>query len=134
MAGYSGTPLLKKLGVKEGMRLFLMQAPKNYFDLLGELPAGVQVLKKLQAETDFIHIFSAKEKALRELLVKAKSSLAKNGTIWVSWPKKAAKLETDLTEDRIRTIILDMGLVDVKVCAVDEIWSGLKIVYRLKDR
>lgn len=134
MAGYSGTPLAQKLGIKTNMRMHTMDAPKNYNALIGDLPEGAQIVKTLKGEFDFVHIFSKQQKDLSEKFIRAKAVLAKDGMIWISWPKKSSKVETDITEDRIRELILKGGMVDVKVCAVDEIWSGLKIVYRLKDR
>lgn len=134
MAGYSGTPLVKKLGIKSGMRMHTMEAPKNYAQLLGDLPEDVQQLKTLKGNADFVHIFSKRMDELAEKFIRAKALLEKDGMIWISWPKKSSKVETDITEDRIRELVLKGGMVDVKVCAIDEIWSGLKIVYRLKDR
>lgn len=134
MAGYSGTPLLQKLGIKAGMKGHVVHPPANYAELLGPLPEGAAFSKTLKPGTDFIHLFATQEKVLLTALHKAVPQLSKSGMLWISWPKKASKVETDITENRIREIILGMGLVDVKVCAVDEIWSGLKIVYRLKNR
>ena len=133
-AGYSGTPLVKKLGIKPGAVMHAINAPPHYAKLLGELPQGVKSLKQLRPGADFIHLFATKEAELAAALPKAKAALKTDGMLWVSWPKKAAKQDTDLTEDRIRALALKIGLVDVKVCAVDETWSGLKLVYRLKDR
>ncbi|TND00498.1 MAG: hypothetical protein FD123_4359 [Bacteroidetes bacterium] len=134
MAGYSGTPLIKKLGIKPGMKIHIIQAPDNYFNLLGEYPENANLSNRFSPETDFIHIFAGSRKAFDTFFPKAIKSIRKDGAIWVSWPKKASGIKTDLTEDIIRDIALRAGLVDVKVCAVDEIWSGLKIVYRVKDR
>lgn len=133
-AGYSGTPLLTKLGIKPGAVMHAINAPPHYAKLLGELPEGVKIMKRLGAGADFIHLFATKEAELATVLPKAKAALKTDGMLWVSWPKKAARQDTDLTEDRIRALALKIGLVDVKVCAVDETWSGLKLVYRLKDR
>ncbi len=131
MAGYSGTPLLKKLGIKEGFRCFYLRAPDNYAKDLGKLPLDVIVGKKLAGEFDFIHAFFEDEKAFRAELPRLKERLKKTGMLWVSWRKGKV---SDLTDNTVRTEGLDAGLVDVKVCAVDDVWSGLKFVYRVKDR
>ena len=134
MAGYSKTPLVKKLGIKPGFRLIILNAPKNYGQTLGELPANVTVADTLVGPFDFIHFFITQREALVNEFPRLKQALAPDGMLWISWPKRSAKVETDLTEDIIRAVGLDNGLVDVKVAAVDEVWSGLKFVYRLKDR
>jgi hypothetical protein len=134
MAGYSGTPLAKKLGIKENARVFLAGAPENYLDLVAPLPAGVQVTPELASDTDLIHIFSADRARLLDTLCQALGRLKPDGAIWVSWPKKSSRVPTDITEDTVREIALPMGLVDIKVCAVDETWSGLKLVIRKENR
>lgn len=134
MAGYSKTPLLKKLGIKPGTRLIILNAPENYAQTLGELPENVTVAAALTGPLDFIHFFTVRRDALAREFPQLKQALVPAGMLWISWPKRAAKVETDLTEDIIRAIGLDNGLVDVKVAAVDEVWSGLKFVFRLKDR
>lgn len=134
MAGYSKTPLLKKLGIKPGSRLIILNAPENYAQTLGELPENVTVAAALSGPLDFIHFFATRRDALAAEFPRLKQALDPAGMLWISWPKRAAKVETDLTEDIIRAIGLDNGLVDVKVAAVDEVWSGLKFVFRLKDR
>jgi len=133
-AGYSGTPLPKKLGIKDGQRLAFINAPPNYAGLLGfayphETTAGSE-----PEAYDFIHFFTRSQADLDGALPGLKRALRKNGALWVSWPKKASGVPTDLTENTIRDLALAAGLVDVKVCAVDETWSGLKLVYRVKDR
>jgi hypothetical protein len=133
-AGYSGTPLVKKLGFREDMTFYLANGPEHYFDLVGTLPAGVKVLRKLQGSIEFIHLFATQSSDLSARLPKCLARLTPDGTIWVSWPKKASKVPTDITEDVIRDIALPLGLVDVKVCAVDEVWSGLKLVIRKELR
>jgi hypothetical protein len=133
-AGYSGTPLVKKLGVKEGMTFHGINLPGNYFDLIGELPPDVKIVKRPQGQLDFVHVFSKETAELEALLPKCLGRLRPDGTIWVSWPKKASKVPTDITEDVIRKVALPLGLVDVKVCAVDEVWSGLKLVIRKELR
>ena len=134
MAGYSGTALAKKLGVKEGSRIFLSGAPKNYLALLAPLPEDVLVVSHIDSGTDIAHIFSTTRTELAEALRASVAKLKKDGTIWVSWPKRASKVPTDVTEDTVRSIALPLGLVDVKVCAVDDVWSGLKLVRRKENR
>lgn len=131
--GYSGTPLLKKLGMKPHTKLFLLNIPANYYDLLGELPEGV-VVNEHDAEIDFVHFFTKSADELKAILPQLLNSIKRDGTIWVSWPKKASKVPTDVTEDTIREVALPIDLVDVKVCAVDEIWSGLKLYIRKEKR
>jgi hypothetical protein len=133
-AGYSGTPLIKKLGIKEGSEIIIINPPVGYMNYLGELPAGVILKNKLSGKLDFIHFFTTSKTEFEKKFSQLKKSLNTSGQIWISWPKKSSKIPTDITEDTIRNFILKNGLVDVKVCAVDEIWSGLKLVYRLKDR
>ena len=135
MAGYSGTPLAKKLGIKEGHRIYIKNPPgEEYMALFNEFPDDVQILKKAGGNLDMVHIFRKSrrelDKEVSRLILKIKS----DGMIWVSWPKKSAKMATDVTEDVIREVILPLGLVDVKVCAVSEIWSGLKLVIRKENR
>ena len=133
-SGYSGKPLIVKLGLKPGFTVFILNQPENYFEILGELPEGISVKKKSSAEIDFIHFFTKDQKEYTAKLLSLKKNLAKNGMLWISWPKKTSSITTDLNENIIRDIALENGLVDVKVCAVDDNWSGLKLVYRLKDR
>jgi hypothetical protein len=134
MAGYSGTALAKKLGIKEGSRVFVVDAPKGYAKLVGPLPPGVRLVPRVDAHTDMVHIFASERKRLRRALESALAKLQPAGTIWVSWPKKASKVPTDITEDTVRELALPLGLVDIKVCAVDEVWSGLKLVLRKENR
>jgi hypothetical protein len=131
-AGYSGTPLVKKLGIKEGFKVRFINKPKNYLALLEELPPGIKQIKT--GNTNFVHLFTKSKKELVSELKKNMKTLEQDGMIWVSWPKKSSKVETDITEDVIREVALPMGLVDIKVCAVDEIWSGLKLVIRKENR
>ena len=133
-SGYSGTPLFKKLGIKENNRLYVKNAPDNYLALISPLPVGVRILKRRSSEIDIVHLFTKKESELREELPDLMSRIKRDGMIWISWPKKASKVPTDVTEDTIREVALPMDLVDVKVCAVDEVWSGLKLVIRKKKR
>lgn len=133
-SGYSGTPLVKKLGIKPGFNIGLVNEPVYYFDLLTDIPADVQLIKDENVKKDFIHFFTKQECELLELLPLLKQEIKPNGMIWVSWPKKASKVLTDITEDTIRNYALRIGLVDIKVCAVDGVWSGLKLAIPVKDR
>ena len=134
MAGYSSTPLPKKLGIKEGSRVGLVNAPKNFRDELGELPDGVEFVKRLTDSLDIIIFFVLSERELAIDFARLAGKLKKNGMIWIAWPKKSSGVKTDLSFEPVQRIGLDAGLVDVKICAIDETWSGLKFVYRLKDR
>ena len=134
MAGYSATPLVKKLGIKPGFSVRLIDAPRGYLTALGRLPDDVRLLGRITKDVSFIHLFAAKRSDLDRNLPKAKKALSKIGMLWVSWPKKSSRLVTDIDESYVRKAGLEAGLVDVKICAVDEIWSGLKFVYRTKDR
>ncbi|HLQ27136.1 MAG TPA: DUF3052 family protein [Acidiferrobacterales bacterium] len=134
MTGYSGTPLAKKLGIKDGSKIVLVNPPKNYLQLLAPVPDGVKLLPRVTNGTDLVHIFSTSKKELRSRLRVFLKKLKRDGMIWVSWPKKAAKVPTDITEDTIREVALPLGLVDIKVCAVDDTWSGLKLVIRKENR
>ena len=134
MAGYSGRPLAKKLGLKGGSRIFLLNAPGNYLQLVSPLPDGVQIAPQITSHTDVIHIFSTKKEELSQALHTCLEKMRPNGMIWVSWPKKSSKVPTDITEDTIREVALPLGLVDIKVCAVDDVWSGLKLVIRKEKR
>jgi hypothetical protein len=130
-AGYSGTPLAKKLGIKPGDHIVTFNAPKDYRALLAPLPDGVSFVTKIPKEgAKIVHLFVTTLAELDGNLPKARKALAIDGALWVSWYKQAAKIPTDVTEDRIRERILKTDLVDVKVAAVSEIWSGLKCVVR----
>lgn len=133
-AGYSGTPLAKKLGIKPGMTVVAVDAPENYLDLLGPLPEGVEITEAPWPGADILHIFTNARDELLRGIADGKAMIRQDGAIWVSWYKKAAKLPTEITEDLIREAALPLGLVDVKVCAVDEKWSGLKLVIRKQNR
>lgn len=130
MAGYSGTPLNRKLGVCEGCRLRPGNAPSNYDELLSPLPDGVTVSPRLQSNVDICHFFTRSENQLRKELPRLVRRIRQDGAIWISWPKRASGVPTDVTEDKIRKVALPLGLVDIKVCAVDDTWSGLKLVIR----
>lgn len=133
-AGYSNTTLSKKLGIKPGFKIRLINPPEHYFDLLEPLPADTEFFEESVQGADLIHFFTRQASQLATQLPALKAEIVSNGMIWVSWPKKASKVPTDVTEDVIRDHALAIGLVDVKVCAVDAVWSGLKLVIRVKDR
>lgn len=133
-SGYSGTPLAKKLGFKDHFKVRLIGAPEYYLDLFSDLPPTVDFVKETKSKKDLIHYFVTEAAELKKELPALKKELQPNGMIWVSWYKKSAKMPTDITEDIIRGLALKIGLVDVKVCAVDEKWSGLKLVIPVKDR
>ncbi len=133
-SGYSNTPLAKKLGIKEGFTIRLVNPPEHYFELFDDFPDKVKIIKETKSKKNLIHYFTKQSKELHRDIISLRNEIEANGTIWISWPKKAAKVPTDLTEDVIRNLALANGLVDVKVCAVDEVWSGLKLVIPVKDR
>ena len=128
--GYSGTPLAKKLGFAPDMSVVLLDAPPNLSELLGDLPSGVKVSNRLTHHADVVLIFVEYAADLSRTVLALKSAVAPDGMVWVAWPKRASKMPTDLTEDVIRDIVLPTGMVDVKVCAIDATWSGLKLVIR----
>ncbi len=134
MAGYSSTPLPKKLGIKEGSRIALVNAPKDFQRTLGALPENAVFVARLIKPLDIVLLFVLTERALLRDFAKLAEKLATNGMIWVAWPKKSSGVATDLMFERVQRIGLDSGLVDVKICAIDDVWSGLKFVFRLKDR
>ncbi|MEO6333748.1 MAG: DUF3052 family protein [Pyrinomonadaceae bacterium] len=141
--GYSGKPLSKKLGITSGMIVVTVGAPDNYSDLVGQMPDDVLIIdagargvraKSSSGPADMVHVFTNSRDDLFRLLAEYKNLIKQDGTIWVSWYKRAAKLPTEITEDTIREAALPIGLVDVKVCAVDDKWSGLKLVIRKENR
>ena len=134
MPGYSGTPLAAKLGIREGGRVLLLSAPQSYRELVAPLPVGVVFARALDERVDLVHLFVTERAKLIDGLATMLPKIRPDAAIWVSWPKKAAKVRTDITEDTIREVALPMGLVDIKVCAVDETWSGLKLVVRKELR
>lgn len=134
MPGYSGTPLPKKLGLKPPLTLVTIDAPREYRSWLGELPAGICIVFKLNKPLQAAHVFVTQRAVLKKHLVMFRKQLEQSGFVWVSWPKKASKVETDITEDSIREVALPLGFVDIKVCAVSDIWSGLKLVIRKSER
>lgn len=134
MAGYSGTSLPRKLGIPDSGRAAIIDSPRGFLKLVGRWPSELERCPKLTAPLDYIHLFASERGVLEALFPRAREALTRAGTLWVSWPKKASGKQTDLTEGVVREIGLANGLVDVKVCAVDDTWSGLKFVYRLRDR
>jgi hypothetical protein len=133
-AGYSKTPSVQKLGIKVGHKIAILHAPPDYAATLGELPFGVTVGRKLKENLDFVQIFVEKKQDLEELVKESKKCLKPGGAIWISWPKRSSEVQTDVSESDVRRIGLESGLVDVKISAIDNTWSGLKFVRRLKDR
>lgn len=132
--GYSGTPLFKKLGIKPGMNYLAVNAPQQFSEWLGELPLNAQVIAQTPPPFVAVHVFVTEKKELMRLLKNYRRELEPAGFIWISWPKKASKVTTDITEDVIRAVALPMDFVDIKVCAVSEVWSGLKLVIRKEKR
>jgi len=130
----STKPLVAKLGIKPNQVVLFLHAPADYQMTLGELPANVKVFKSIRSNLDFIQFFTKNAQELQTVLPKLKNSLNHNGSLWISWPKQKAKISTDLNENIVQEIGLNIGLVDVKVCSIDEIWSGLKFVYRVSNR
>lgn len=130
--GYSKRSLVEKLGIKQGSKVRIVNPPANYIDILGSLPRGVVLSDKLE-EFDFIQFFTVSMLELKRKFPVLKKRLSKGGMLWISWPKRSSKLSTELDENAVRDVGLENGMVDVKVCAVDKDWSGLKFVYRLKD-
>lgn len=134
VAGYSGTPLAKKLGIKAGTRLLLRDAPADYAQMLEPMPEAVAFAARAAADVDIAHVFVTRKTDLKRHLEALRAALREDAAVWVSWPKKSAKMATDITEDAIRDVALPMGWVDIKVCAVDAVWSGLKLVVRKELR
>jgi hypothetical protein len=133
-AGYSGTPLAKKLGIVANARVVARWAPDDYAELLEPVPAGVAFERAASRKTDVVHVFTTERARLANELTTLRNEIRGDAAVWVSWPKKASKMATDITEDTIRELALPLGFVDVKVCAVSEVWSGLKLVIRKELR
>ena len=133
-AGYSGTPLAKKLGIKKGFKIKIINEPDDYFSLFDDFPDDLTIITDNKTKKDFIHYFVSSASSLEKEIKQLKQEIEQDGTIWISWPKKEAKVETDLNGNIVREIGLKNGLVDIKVCAVNNIWSGLKFVIPVKDR
>jgi len=134
MSGYSGTPLAKKLGLGAGCRLYLRDAPDDYGALLAPLPAGARVVSRIGADTDVIHVFVTRRAQLERALASSLKAMRADAAIWVSWPKKSSGVASEITENTVRELALPLKLVDIKVCAVDDTWSGLKLVVRKDAR
>ena len=134
MAGYSGTPLPQKLGIKPGLTVVTINAPANYRRLLGQIPDNVTFSERLKSGSSFVHLFTSRRSKMQKKMSILRDKISDNGAIWVSWPKKSSGISTDVTEDVIREIALPLGFVDIKVCAVDDIWSGLKLMIRRENR
>ena len=134
MSGYSGTPLAKKLGIKDDSTVVAVNAPDNYRALLDPIAPSVRFAKKTSDTADIVHLFVTKRSELQRHLTAYRRELKPSAAVWVSWPKKSSKVATDITEDTIREVALPLGFVDIKVCAVDEVWSGLKLVVRVENR
>jgi hypothetical protein len=134
MAGYSGKPVTQKLGIKPGFCIFVEGAPAPYGNIVGTLPPDVKVVTRSKAPFDMVHLFVTEVASLRKKLATCRSAITPDGMIWVSWPKKSSGVTTDLTDVVVRDTALPLGLVDIKVCAVDDIWSGLKFVIPKKER
>ncbi|MBT9494199.1 MAG: DUF3052 domain-containing protein [Paucibacter sp.] len=133
-AGYSGTPLVKKLGIRDSDRVLLVNAPDNYQILVAPLPPGVHFVNQPDVTVALGHVFVSQREALAKLLRELRLQLNAEAALWISWPKKASKVPTTITEDSIRELALPLGFVDIKVCAVTEVWSGLKLVVRKELR
>lgn len=133
-SGYSATPLAKKLGLKQGYIIKLVNQPDYYLNLFFDFPDNTRLITDAATKVNFIHFFPINAQELNNKILSLKNQLLPDGMIWISWHKKSAKIITDITEDYIRNIALKNGLVDIKVCAVDEIWSGLKLVIPIKLR
>jgi hypothetical protein len=134
MAGYSGTPLPTKLGVREGARLMLLHAPDGFDDTLGPLPDGVRVVRRLSGTADVVVAFVDARSHLEAAIGRLGEVVFPGGGLWIAWPKKASKVPTDMTEDVVREVALPLGLFDNKVCAIDDVWSGLRLVWRRERR
>ena len=134
MAGTSGKPITQKLGIKPGFRIFIGGAPSAYDDIVGKLPAGVTIASRPKAPLDMVHLFARQAAGLAGKLRGCRDAIAPDGMVWVSWPKKASGVVTDLSDVAVREIGLAAGFVDIKVCAIDEIWSGLKFVIPKRER
>ncbi|MFL6530390.1 MAG: DUF3052 domain-containing protein [Chthoniobacterales bacterium] len=134
MAGYSGTPLVRKLGIRPNEKIVALHPPEHYAALLEGLPEGATITKRVKSSAQFVHLFATRRADLEKQLTSLRTKLADAGMLWVSWPKKSSGVATDITEDTIRAVALPLGFVDVKVCAVDETWSGLKLMIRRENR
>jgi hypothetical protein len=134
VSGYSGTPLVDKLGFKSGQRVTYVNAPADFGDTLGDMPDGVRVQDQLRGPLDLIVCFVTSRRVLEQRLVALRRAMAPACMLWIAWPKKSSGVKTDVTEDVVRAVALPTGLVDTKVCAIDETWSGLRLVIRTENR
>jgi len=134
VAGYSGSPLVAKLGIRPGVEFCVVEGPADYLDLVSPLPEGARRVESPTGQTEFVHVFSTEKAKLAKALATYREKLPPTAAVWVSWPKKSSKVPTDITEDTIRELALPLGFVDIKVCAVTEVWSGLKLVVRRELR
>jgi hypothetical protein len=134
MAGYSGKPLSQKLGIKPRFCILAEGSPRSYRDIVGPLPEGAKVVARAALSLDMAHLFATEAAGLASKLKRLRAAIAPDGMIWVSWPKKASGVATDLSDVVVRDIALPLGLVDIKVCAIDEVWSGLKFVIPVAQR
>jgi hypothetical protein len=134
VAGYSGTPLGKKLGIKPGILIRVVDPPIDYLSLVGPLPEETKIAPSDVNGLDLVHVFTTKRSGLLKAITRYKEKIKPAGAIWVSWPKKASGIPSEVTEDTVREVALPLGLVDIKVCAVDDVWSGLKLVIRKENR
>jgi hypothetical protein len=134
MAGYSGTPLAKKLGMKDGFHIRLINTPDHYLSLFTDLPTNLFFDQTVNEKSDIIHFFTKDTHEYKTKLPELMKQIKSNGMIWISWPKKASKVSANISEESIRNFAIEIGLVDVKVCAIDAIWSGLKLVIPLRER
>jgi hypothetical protein len=134
VAGYSGTPLAVKLGLRSGLEIVVVNPPEGYRDLLEPVPERVTFARRISGRTALVHIFATSRQTLAKSLRRFREQLAPTAVVWVSWPKRASNVSTDITENTVREVALPLGFVDVKVCAVTEVWSGLKLVVRKERR
>src|SRR5689334_17417041 len=134
MIGYSGKPLATKLGIKADSEIYVAGAPEDYLKLIAPLPEGATVSSKLSTKTNLVHLFTTRKSELARALQSYRTKLDANAAVWISWPKKSSKVPTDITEETVREVALPLGFVDIKVCAVTEVWSGLKLVVRKELR
>jgi hypothetical protein len=134
LQGYSGTSLAKKLGIRQGFKVRLIDAPKNYFELFTDFPGNLLLVTETQTKKDFIHYFVKDVDELRSNISVLKGEIVPNGMIWISWPKKSSGIKANIDEDAIRNLAITNGLVDIKVCAIDQTWSALKLVIPVKNR
>jgi|ERR1700759_601776 hypothetical protein len=134
MSGASGRTVIQKLGIKPGFCILTAGAPGAYADIVGTLPEGVTIVREPKAPLDMAHVFAMQAAGLADLLRSCRAAIKPDGMIWVSWPKKASAIATDLTDVVVRQTALPLGLVDIKVCAIDNIWSGLKFVVPTERR